>query len=146
MAATTARRVRIAATATAVLMGGSLLGASAAQASTTAVQGSTPKASDTAAWPKKPYGIVTARSGLNVRQYPSTDSSVKYVLPFGAKRGLDCKVRAQIIDGNPFWYKLRDSNYWISARYVHNVGHVKLCKDVHRSALTNSAKAQKAMG
>ncbi|OEU88135.1 hypothetical protein DB35_17185 [Streptomyces abyssalis] len=146
MAATTARRVRIAATASAVLLGGSLLGASTAQAAP-AVSQKAPTASDTtAAWPKKPYGIVTARSGLNVRQYPSTDSSVKYVLPYGAKRGLDCKIRAQLIHGNPYWYKLRDSNYWISARYVKNIGHVKLCKDVRPSPLNNSEKAQKAMG
>jgi hypothetical protein len=137
MAATTARRVRIAATASAVLMGGSLLGASTAQASPSA---------DTVAVPAKPYGIVTARSGLNVRQYPSTDSSVKYVLPYHAKRGLDCKIRAQVINGNPYWYKLRDSNYWISARYVHNVGHVKLCKDKYPSAMNDSAKAREAMG
>jgi hypothetical protein len=133
MAATTARRVRIAATASAVLLSGSLLGASAADATTSLD-------------PHKPFGIVTAKSGLNVRQYPSTDSSVKYVLPFGAKRGLDCKVRAQLIDHNPYWYKLRKSNYWVSARYVHNVGHVKLCKDRFHSAMTDSAKARNAMG
>lgn len=133
MAATTARRVRIAATASAVLLGGSLLGASAAEATVTVD-------------PHKPYGIVTAKSGLNVRQYPSTDSSVKYVLPFKAKRGLDCKVRAQIIDHNPYWYKLRNSQYWVSARYVHNVGHVKLCKDRYPSPMTDTAKAQRAMG
>ncbi|HEV7627327.1 MAG TPA: SH3 domain-containing protein [Streptomyces sp.] len=133
MAATTARRVRIAATASAILLGGSLLGASAAEATVTAD-------------PHKPFGVVTAKSGLNVRQYPSTDSSVKYVLPFQAKRGLDCKVRAQIIDHNPYWYKLRNSQYWVSARYVHNVGYVKLCKDVYPSTLTSTAKSQKAMG
>jgi hypothetical protein len=133
MAATTARRVRIAATASAVLLSGSLLGASAADATTSLD-------------PHKPFGIVTAKSGLNVRQYPSTDSSVKYVLPFGAKRGLDCKIRAQLIDHNPFWYKLRNSNYWVSARYVHNVGHVKLCKDRFGSAMNDSAKAQNAKG
>lgn len=137
MAATTARRVRIAATACAVLMGGSLLGASTAQASPSA---------DSATWLKKPYGIVIAKSGLNVRQYPSTDSSVKYVLPFHAKRGLDCKVRAQLIHGDPIWYKLRNSNFWISGRYTKVVGHVKFCKDVRPSALNNTAKAKKAMG
>ncbi|GGO58541.1 hypothetical protein H181DRAFT_01142 [Streptomyces sp. WMMB 714] len=133
MAATTARRVRIAATASAVLLGGSLLGASAAEAAV-------------AAHPHKPYGVVTAKSGLNVRQYPSTDSSVKYVLPYRAERGLDCKVRAQVIHGNAYWYKLRNSQYWISARYVHNVGHVKLCKDRYPSPMTDTSKAQKAMG
>lgn len=137
MAATTARRVRLAATATALLMGGTLLGASTAQASSSA---------DAAAWPEKPYGIVTAKSGLNVRQYPSTDSSVKDFLPYHAKRGLDCKIRAQVIAGNPYWYKLRNSNWWISARYVHNVGHVKLCKDKYPSAMNDSSMARKAMG
>jgi hypothetical protein len=133
MAATTARRVRIAATASAVLMGGSLLGASAAEAAV-------------AAHPHRPYGVVTAQSGLNVRQYPSTDSSVKYVLPYRAERGLDCKVRAQNINGNAYWYKLRNSQYWISARYVRNVGHVELCKDRYPSSLTDSARSQRAMG
>ena len=27
--------------------------------------------------PAKPYGVVTAKTGLNQRQYPSTDSSVR---------------------------------------------------------------------
>lgn len=133
MAATTARRFRIAASASAVLLGGSLLGASAAEATVTAD-------------PHRPYGVVTAKSGLNVRQYPSTDSSVKYVLPYHAKRGLDCKIRAQVIDHNPYWYKLRNSNYWVSARYVHNVGHVKLCKDRYPSTLTDTERSQNAMG
>ena len=137
MAATTARRVRIEATACAVLMGGSLLGASSAQASPSA---------DTAAWWKKPFGIVTAHSGLNIRQYPSTDSSVKGVLPFHTKKKLDCKVRAQYINGNTLWYKLDRSNYWLSGRYLKIVGHVKFCKDKRPSALNNTAKAKNALG
>lgn len=133
MAATTARRVRIAATASAVLLSGSLLGASAAEASTVAP-------------PARPYGTVTAVSGLNVRQYPSTDSSVLYVLPYRAQRGLDCKVHAQNIQGNTLWYKLRYSQAWVSARFMHNTGYVPLCKDVHRTAATDSAKSKMAMG
>jgi len=134
MAATTARRARIAATASAVLLGGSLLGAGAAQATDTVVP------------PHRPYGTVTAHSGLNVRQYPSTDSSVRYVLPYRAVRGLDCKVHAQNIMGNTLWYKLRNSQDWVSARYVHNTGSVPLCKDRYHSALTDSAKSREAMG
>lgn len=143
MAATTARRMRIAATASAVLLGSSLLAAGTAQASAAPQEQPAPQ---NIHHPAKPYGIVTAKSGLNVRQYPSTDSSVKYTLPYKAERGLDCKIRAQYIMGNTVWYKLRNSNYWISARYVHNVGHVDYCKNVHPSAMTNSEEAREAMG
>ena len=117
-------------------MGGSLLGASSAQAS---------PSTDAAAW-GKPFGIVTAKSGLNIRQYPSTDSSVKGVLPFHTKKKLDCKVRAQYINGNTLWYKLDRSNYWLSGRYLKIVGHVKFCKDKRPSALNNTAKAKNALG
>jgi opacity protein-like surface antigen len=143
MAATTVRRTRIAATASAVLLGSSLLAAGAAQATAAPQEPPTPQ---NIHHPAKPYGIVTAKSGLNVRQYPSTDSSVKYVLPYKAERGLDCKVRAQYIKGNTVWYKLRHSNYWISARYVHNVGYVDYCKNVRPSAMNDSDKAREAMG
>ncbi|MGH3313528.1 MAG: SH3 domain-containing protein [Streptomyces sp.] len=134
MAATTARRARIAATVSAVLLSGSLLGASAAEASTAAYP------------PHRPFGTVTAKSGLNVRQYPSTDSSVLFVLPFRAQRGLDCKVRAQNIEGNTLWYKLRNKEAWVTARFMDNTGFVPFCKDVHPTAASSSMKSQEAMG
>lgn len=84
-----------------------------------------------AAAPAKPYGTVTARSGLNLRAYPSTDSSVKGSLRYNAQVGLVCKVRAQDIAGNDLWYLVRDSRkVWVPARYVAATGYVKYCKDV----------------
>jgi hypothetical protein len=129
-----ARRVRIAATVSAAVLGGSLLA------------GSTAAADSAPMVPHRPYGTVTAKSGLNVRQYPSTDSSVRYVLRFGQNIGLDCKVRAQNIRGNTFWYKLRGQYSWVSARYVTNHGTVRLCKDVHPTAMNNSVQSEAAMG
>lgn len=147
MAATvTPRRVRIAATVSAVVLGGSFLGASTAQA-VAPNAGASDSTSTAAAHPHRPYGVVTARTGLNVRQYPSTDSSVRGVLRHHQKVGLDCKVHAQNIRGNSLWYKLRGSNEaWVAARYVKNHGNVPLCKKRYRTSLTDSEKSREAMG
>ncbi|MCQ6553304.1 SH3 domain-containing protein [Streptomyces sp. C10-9-1] len=84
-----------------------------------------------AATPAKPYGTVTAVSGLNQRMFPSTDSAVKGTLRHGAKVGLVCRVRAQAIAGNDLWYLVRDARrVWVPARYVAATGSVKYCKDV----------------
>ncbi|WP_234334549.1 SH3 domain-containing protein [Streptomyces sp. NRRL B-1347] len=69
-------------------------------------------------------------SGINVREFPSTDSSVVARLPYRSTVGLRCKVRAQVVDGNDVWYLLRDRAGWVAARYVDNTGNVRLCKDV----------------
>jgi hypothetical protein len=82
------------------------------------------------AHPTKPFGTVIARSGLNERQYPSTDSHIVGSLPHGAEVGLKCKVRAQNIDGNTIWYLLRRNHHWVTARFVQNHGFVPFCKDV----------------
>ncbi|WP_229346980.1 SH3 domain-containing protein [Streptomyces sp. UNOB3_S3] len=70
-----------------------------------------------------------SEAGVNVRQYPSTESSVVDRLPYGFRVGLRCKVRAQIIDGNEIWYLLRDRPGWVTARYVENTGTVSFCAD-----------------
>jgi hypothetical protein len=115
--------------ATAAALGATLLAAAPAQAA-----------------PAQPYGTVTAPSGLNERQFPSTDSSTRGVLAYHAQVGLQCKVRAQNIDGNTIWYRLRGSHNWISARYVANTGYVKYCKDVLLSDFVANSAAQHAMG
>ncbi|MET7639958.1 SH3 domain-containing protein [Streptomyces sp. NPDC005438] len=126
------RRVRVAVGIGALLLGGSVVGASAAQAAPAA--------------PAKPYGTVTTQNGTNVRAYPSTDSSVKDVLEYKEQVGLDCKVNAQNIQGNTVWYKLRGSERWVSARYVDNTGSVPLCKDKFPSAQSHSEESRKADG
>lgn len=82
-----------------------------------------------ASTPRQPYGTVVNEAGVNVREFPSTDSSAIARLPFRATVGLRCKVRAQLIDGNAVWYLLRDRPGWVSARYVDNTGTVRTCGD-----------------
>ncbi|MFJ6054690.1 SH3 domain-containing protein [Streptomyces sp. NPDC092307] len=80
--------------------------------------------------PSEPYGTVVTGSGVNIRQFPSTDSTRIGALESGAKVGIRGKVRAQNIDGNDIWYLLRGREGWVSARYVTNTGNVKWCKDL----------------
>ncbi|MEC4018603.1 SH3 domain-containing protein [Streptomyces sp. H27-D2] len=109
-------------------------------------QADTESRGTTTSAPARPYGTVIARSGLNERQYPSTDSSVKGTLPHRAQVGLHCKVRAQNLEGNEVWYLLRDKNTWVSAKYVEATGNVRLCKDATHSAPDNNAKPSGVMG
>ncbi|MFI1259125.1 SH3 domain-containing protein [Streptomyces netropsis] len=82
-----------------------------------------------ASTPRQPYGTVVSESGVNVREFPSTDSSMVARLPYRSTVGLRCKVRAQVIDGNHIWYLLRDQPGWVTARYVDNTGNVRICGD-----------------
>ncbi|MCX4807770.1 SH3 domain-containing protein [Streptomyces sp. NPDC058682] len=79
--------------------------------------------------PAQPFGTVVSSSGVNLRKYPSTDSSLVGNLSHGAVVGLHSKVNAQIIDGNGIWYLLRDQAVWVAARHVDNTGDVPLSKD-----------------
>lgn len=96
--------------------------------------------------PSQPYGTVTSPTGLNERQFPSTDSSTEGVLAYHQQVGLQCKVRAQNIDGNTVWYRVRTSGNWISARYVANTGYVPYCINVIKSDFAPNAAAQHAKG
>jgi len=88
------------------------------------------------AQPALPYGTVVTSAGVNVRQFPSTDSSVVGFLANHAQVGLTCKVRAQDVDGNTIWYLMRGTSHerWISARYVANTGAVSYCNSVLSAA------------
>ncbi|MFI1650411.1 SH3 domain-containing protein [Streptomyces avidinii] len=79
--------------------------------------------------PAQPFGTVVSSSGVNLRRYPSTDSSLVGNLSHGTQVGLHSKVHAQIIDGNSIWYLLRDQAVWVAARHVDNTGEVPLSKD-----------------
>ena len=115
--------------ATVVALGAALLAAAPAQA--------TPSK-------PKPYGTVTAKGGVNERQYPSTDSSSKGYLRHRAHVGLVCKVRAQSVMGNTIWFLTRDGvrggirQTWVSAKFVSNSGAVKYCKDLSHSHMEPS--------
>ncbi|MGW1707779.1 SH3 domain-containing protein [Streptomyces sp. NPDC002206] len=96
--------------------------------------------------PVQPYATVTSQSGLNERQYPSTDSSAVDFLEYQDQVGLRCKVRAQTIAGNNDWYLLRDRQAWISASYVVRTGTVPYCNDIQVSRLAHGPQAADAMG
>ncbi|WP_406864710.1 SH3 domain-containing protein [Streptomyces sp. HUAS MG47] len=80
--------------------------------------------------PPQPFGTVVSSAGVNLRKYPSTDSTIIGNLSHGTEIGLRSKVHAQIIDGNSIWYLLRDKAAWVAARHVDNTGQVPLSKDV----------------
>ncbi|MFE7316929.1 SH3 domain-containing protein [Streptomyces sp. NPDC057555] len=111
---------------TAVALGAALLVAAPAQADTRSrLQPRT--------GPSSVYGTVSAARGMNVREYPSTDSASQGYLRGGARVYLVCKVRAQNIRGNDVWYLIRGNRHtWISAKHVVNTGFVRYCKDGER--------------
>jgi SH3 domain-containing protein len=69
---------------------------------------------------------VIARTGLNIRAMPTTNSAVTGgPIKYGTVIRISCKVVGQNIDGNKFWYKLADARFargYVSARYVDNIG------------------------
>ncbi|MEU9116308.1 SH3 domain-containing protein [Streptomyces sp. NPDC048483] len=94
----------------------------------------------------KPFGVITASHGLTLRQDPSTDALVRGYIRHQSRIGLQCKVRAQNIEGNNIWYLVRDTrDSWISAKHVNNSGAVKFCRDVPRSKVAPNNPAKRAM-
>ncbi|WP_051939426.1 SH3 domain-containing protein [Phaeacidiphilus oryzae] len=75
---------------------------------------------------KAPYqGLVISRLGLLVRNGPTTKAQVIGSLRYHQKVGISCKVKGQVVAGNPRWYKLSNGTYaWASARYIANIGQV----------------------
>ncbi|RLL66912.1 SH3 domain-containing protein [Streptomyces sp. Z26] len=84
-----------------------------------------------AAAPAKPYGTVDTISGkdLNVRQYPSTDSTIKGALKDKSQFGIDCKVDAQKVGTTATWYKMRGEEKWVTGNWSKATGTVKTCDD-----------------
>ncbi|WP_223771262.1 SH3 domain-containing protein [Streptomyces huiliensis] len=95
----------------------------------------------------RPYGTVSARTGVNERTLPSTDASVRGILRHRIQVGLRCKVRAQDIGGNNVWYQLRDRQTWVAAKYIDNkAANVPYCRMLNRSTMDDSAESREAMG
>ncbi|WP_249375032.1 SH3 domain-containing protein [Streptomyces sp. I05A-00742] len=94
----------------------------------------------------RPYGTVSARTGVNERTQPSTDATVRGILRHRIQIGLRCKVRAQDIAGNNVWYMLRDRQTWVAAKYIENAGDIPYCRMLNRSAVDDSAESRNAMG
>ncbi|MBB5934506.1 hypothetical protein [Streptomyces zagrosensis] len=124
----TTRTRRARATAAALALGVAAGGVAFGMSATSAQAASPAKA----AAPAKPYGTVNTISGkeLVVRMYPSIDSSPVGVLSNKAQFGIDCKVRAQNIESDVVWYKLRGKEQWVTGKWSDATGTVKNCDQV----------------
>ncbi|MBD0842197.1 MULTISPECIES: SH3 domain-containing protein [unclassified Streptomyces] len=80
------------------------------------------------------WGTVVSHTKLNLRQAPTTHSPVVGWLSPGSQDRVDCKVRGQSVNGNPYWYWLVGAGAWASAAFVDTGGHghghrVPTCSD-----------------
>ena len=137
--------VSYSARAAALVAAGLMAASGVATAATAPASHSADKTAQAA--PAKPYGkVVNVSTYLNIRMYPSKDSSVMRLYKPGQLFGIDCKVHAQNINGNSYWYKLRGLERWASAYYVQNYGSVPLCKDKFPNPMNEKSEALGAQG
>lgn len=75
-------------------------------------------------------GTVVSHTDLKVREAPTTRSAVVDRLAPGSEVRIECKVRGEHINGNPFWYWLVGPHGWSSAAFVDTGGReVPNCAD-----------------
>ncbi|MFE2262018.1 SH3 domain-containing protein [Streptomyces griseosporeus] len=76
------------------------------------------------------WGTIVSRTDLNVRQQPTTHSPAVGSLAPGSQDRVECKVRGQSVNGNPYWYWLAGAQAWASAAFVDTGGaRVPTCAD-----------------
>jgi hypothetical protein len=76
------------------------------------------------------WGTVVSGTALNVRSAPTTRSSVVDRLAPGSQDRIQCMVRGQSVNGNPYWYWLVGAQGWASAAFVDTGGRwVPTCAD-----------------
>ncbi|MBA8795184.1 hypothetical protein FHX74_002812 [Friedmanniella endophytica] len=71
------------------------------------------------------HGIVTARTSLTGRSFPTTHSEAGPSFRRGARIDLDCKVHGPSVGGNDLWYGIPitgGGRIWVAAKYVANDG------------------------
>ena len=95
--------------------------------------------------PAQPAGKVVSPNGVNARQYPSLDSSPQAVLKHRQELRLVCKVRAQRVNGNPYWFKIRGERQWVAARHVASAENVPFCKTTHPTKLSQQEQQESAI-
>ncbi|MBA0051658.1 SH3 domain-containing protein [Streptomyces sp. AJS327] len=90
---------------------------------------SAPRASVTQSTPQKGgdhryyKGKVISKLPLMIRNKPNQHGKIIGKLRPGQIVAIICKVKGQVIDGNPRWYKLPAGGYaFASARYIKNIG------------------------
>ncbi|GAA3990438.1 SH3 domain-containing protein [Streptomyces sp. NBC_01352] len=76
------------------------------------------------------WGTVVSGTALNVRAAPTSHSPVVDRLAPGSQDRVECKVRGQSVNGNPYWYWFVGAEGWASAAFVDTGGHrVPTCSD-----------------
>lgn len=75
------------------------------------------------------WGTIVSRTDLNVRAAPTTHSAVVDRLTPGTVDRVECKVRGQSVNGNPYWYWLTGTEAWASAAFVDTDRKVPNCAD-----------------
>lgn len=76
------------------------------------------------------WGTIVSGVDLNVRAAPTTQSPVVTQLSPWSEDRVDCKVRGQRVNGNPYWYWLEGAQGWASAAFVDTGRHsVPNCSD-----------------
>lgn len=90
-----------------------------------------------------PTGVVTAASGLNARQAPTTQATKTFAYPLGVTVGLYCRTTGTSVGGSRVWYSTDPSGTrWVTGAYVDASGPVPRCP----SGATGDAKAVATTG
>jgi hypothetical protein len=111
-----------------LLTGGTLV---AATAGTTAAAATPPAYAGGSGGSGGPiWGTVVSGTALEVRSAPTTHSAVVDRLAPGSQDRVECMVRGQSVNGNPYWYWFAGTHGWASAAFVDTGGHrVPTCAD-----------------
>lgn len=64
------------------------------------------------------WGTIVSGTALNVRAAPTTHSDVVDRLSPGSQDRVECMVRGQSVNGNPYWYWFTGAQGWVSAAFV----------------------------
>lgn len=90
-----------------------------------------------------PTGVVTAASGLNARQAPTTQATKTFAYQRGVTVGLYCRTTGTSVGGSRVWYSTSPSGTrWVTGAYVDASGPVPRCP----SGATGDAKAVATTG
>ncbi|WP_030042115.1 SH3 domain-containing protein [Streptomyces resistomycificus] len=75
-------------------------------------------------------GTVVSGTPLHVRAEPTTHAAVVDRLSPGSQVRVECEVRGQSVNKNPYWYWLVGAQGWVSADFVDTGGRgVPTCAD-----------------
>ncbi|WP_371525059.1 SH3 domain-containing protein [Streptomyces sp. NBC_01283] len=78
--------------------------------------------------PKPVKGKVISKTGVHVRQQPTSSSRITGAYRKGQSIDLICRKVGQPVGGNRTWYQVKTPKGWVTARYVKANGAVPPCK------------------